>query len=86
MDEQQQNTEEMIDGLVRPERMAHAIGRTPKYIKDEIADLVEGEQIPGSFGDLTKRSFEMTEEHKEFDGTNVVSIFGHKPMQRGSRS
>ena len=86
MDEQQQNTEEMIDGLVRPERMAHAIGQTPKYIKDEIADLVEGEQIPGSFGDLIKRSVEMTEEHKEFEETNVVSIFGHKPMQRGSRS
>ena len=76
MDEQQQNTEEMIDGLVRPERMAHAIGQTPKYIKDEIADLVEGEQIPGSFGDLIKRSVEMTAAHREFAGTNVVSLFG----------
>ena len=76
MDEQQQNTEEMIDGLVRSERMAHAIGQTPKYIKDEIASLVEGEQIPGSFGDLIKRSFEMAAAHREFAGTNVVSLFG----------
>ena len=75
MDEQQQNTEEMIDGLVRPERMAHAIRRTPKRIQDEIAGLLEGEQIPGSFGDLIKRSVEMTEAHKEFAGTNVISIF-----------
>ena len=75
MDLQQQKTEEMIDGLVRPERMAHTIGRTPKYIQDDIASLVDGEQIPGSFGDLIKRSVEMTEEHKEFAGTNVVSIF-----------
>lgn len=72
---ERQNTEEMIDGLVRPERMAHAIGQTPKYLRDEIAGLVEGEQIPGSFGDLIKRSVVMTEEHKEFAGTNVVSIF-----------
>ena len=55
--------------------LERALDQTPKYIKDEIADLVEGKQIPGSFGDLIKRSFEMTEEHKEFDGTNVVSIF-----------
>lgn len=78
MDQQQQKTEEMIDGLVRPERMAHTIGRTPKYIQDEIAGLVEGEQILGSFGDLIKRSFEMTEAHKEYDGTNVVSLFNRR--------
>lgn len=71
-----QNTKEMINALVRPERMAHAIGLTPKYLCDEIADLVEGEQIPGSFGELIKRSVEMTEAHKAFVGTNVVSIFG----------
>jgi len=82
MEEQQQNTEEMIDGLVRPERMAHAIGRAPKYIRDEIAGLVEGEQTPGSFGDLIKRSVAMTEEHKEFAGTNVVSIFGKGAVVR----
>jgi len=73
---ERQNTEEIIDGLVRPERMAHAIGQTPKYLCDEIADLVEGEQIPGSFGELIKRSVKMTEAHKAFEGTNVVSIFG----------
>lgn len=73
---ERQYTEEIIDGLVRPERMARAIGQTPKYLCDEIADLVEGEQIPGSFGELIKRSVEMTEAHKAFVGTNVVSIFG----------
>lgn len=75
MNEQLQNTEEMIDGLVRPERIAHAIWHTPKYIRDDVASLVEGEQIPGSFGDLIKRSIEMTEEHQEFAGTNVISLF-----------
>ena len=73
---ERQYTEEMIDGLVRPERMAHAIGQTSKDLCDEIANLVEGEQIPGSFGELIKRSVEMTEAHKAFVGTNVVSIFG----------
>ena len=81
MDEQQQNTEEMIDGLVRSERMAHAIGQTPKYIKDEIASLVEGEQIPGSFGDLIKRSVEMTKPNNELEDTNVVSIFSKRATQ-----
>ena len=71
----------MIDGLVRPERMAHAIGQTPKYIKDEIAGLVEGEQIPGSFGDLIKRSVEMTKPNNELEDTNVVSIFSKRATQ-----
>jgi len=74
MDEQQ----EVLDGLMRPERLANVIGQSPKYIRDDIANLVEREQIPGSFGDLIKRSVEMTVAHKEFEGTNVVSIFGKR--------
>lgn len=65
----------MIDGLLRTERMANVIGQEPSYVRKEIAELVSGEQIPGSFGDLIKRSVEMTAVHKEFEGTNVVSIF-----------
>ncbi len=61
---------------MRPERLANVIGQSPKYIREDIAVLLEGEQIPGSFGDLIKRSVEMTTAHKEFEGTNVVSIFG----------
>jgi hypothetical protein len=72
-----QNMDEIIDGLVRPVRMAHAICQSPKYIRDEIADLVEGAQIPGSFGDLVKQSVEMRKEHKEFKATNIASIFRH---------
>ncbi len=75
MDEQQQ---EVLDGLMRPERLANIIGQSPKYVRDDFASLVEGEQIPGSFGDLIKRSVEMTAAHKEFEGTNVVSIFGKR--------
>jgi len=74
--------DEMIDGLMRPARMAHAIDRVPKPIRDEIADLVAGEQIPGSFGDLIKRSVEVTVEHQEFKGENVVSIFGRRALSK----
>lgn len=74
MDDQQ----EVVEGLMRPERLANIIGQSPKYVRDDIASLVEGEQIPGSFGDLIKRSVEMTAAHKEFEGTSVVSIFGKK--------
>lgn len=71
-----EDQQEVVDGLMRPERLANVIGQSPKYVRDDIASLVEGEQIPGSFGDLIKRSVEMTVSHKEFEGTNVVSIFG----------
>lgn len=74
MDDQQ----EVVEGLMRPERLANVIGHSPKNVRDDIASLVEGEQIPGSFGDLIKRSVEMTAAHKEFVGANVVSIFGKK--------
>lgn len=67
---------EVLDTLMRQERLANVIGHYPNYIRVEIASLVEGEQIPGSFGELIKRSVEMTAAHKEFKGTNVVSIFG----------
>jgi len=72
MDEQQV----VLDGLMRPERLANILGHSSKYVRDDIASLVKGGQIPGSFGDLIKRSVEMTAAHKEFEGTNVVSIFG----------
>lgn len=72
MDEQQV----VVDGLMRPERLANILGHSSNFVRDDIASLVEGEQIPGSFGDLIKRSVEMTAAHKEFEGTNVVSIFG----------
>lgn len=72
MDEQQV----VVDRLMRPERLANIIGQLSNYVRDDIARLVEGEQIPGSFGDLIKRSYDMTAAHKEFEGTNVVSIFG----------
>ncbi|NOT19914.1 MAG: hypothetical protein HOP24_06545 [Sideroxydans sp.] len=71
MDEQH----DVVDGLMRPERLANVIGQSPKYVKDDIASLVEGEQIPGSFGDLIKRSLGITIAHEEFKGSNVVSIF-----------
>jgi len=67
---------EVIDGLLRTERMANVIGQEPSYVRKEIAGLVSGEQIPGSFGDLIKRSMETVEQHKAFEGTNVVSLFG----------
>ena len=77
MDEQQ----EVVGGLVRPERLANVIGQSPKYIRDDIASLVEGEQIPGSFGDLIKRSVELAGAHKELQGSNVVSMIGRYPRR-----
>jgi len=71
-----EDQQEVVDGLMRPERLANVIGQSPKYIRDDIASLVDGEQLPGSFGELIKRSVEISSAHKEFEGTNVVSIFG----------
>ncbi|MDP2759260.1 MAG: hypothetical protein Q8O64_02475 [Sideroxyarcus sp.] len=73
--------QDVLDGLMRPERLANVIAQCPKYIRDDIAHLVEGEQLPGSFGELIKRSVEMTAAHKEFEGTNVVSIFGKSAVR-----
>lgn len=73
-----ENQQEVLKSAMRPERLASAIAQSPKYVRDDIASLVREEQEPGSFGDLIKRSFEMTEAHKEYDGTNVVSLFNRR--------
>ena len=70
--------QETIDGLNRPERMASAIGQLPEYMRNDIADLVAEEQMPGSFGDLIKRSVELTATHREYQGSNVVSMMGRQ--------
>ena len=70
--------DKLLEGLERPERMANIIAQQPKYIRDDIASLVEEEQRPGSFGDLIKCSVELTETHKEFRGSNVVSMMGRQ--------
>ena len=67
---------ELVEGMLRPERMANVIGQEPQYVKKELENLVSGEQIPGSFGDLIKRSIEASEQHKAFEGSNVVSMVG----------
>ena len=66
--------DKLLEGLERPERMANIIAQQPKYIRDDIASLVEDEQKPGSFGDLIKRSVELAGVHNEFQGSNVVSM------------
>ena len=70
------NDQETIDGLNRPERMASAIGELPGYMRNDIAALVAEDQIPGSFGDLIKRSVGLIEEGKKLEGGNVVSMVG----------
>ncbi len=75
--------QEIIDGLVRTERLSTVYGQLPGYIKDDIASLVAEEQIPGSFGDLIKRSVEITEEHQKFEGSNVVSMIGRRTASSG---
>ena len=70
--------QEVIEGLLRTERMANVLGQEPRYVREEIASLVSGEQVPGTFGDLIKRSIEVTERHKEFEGSNVVSMIGRR--------
>jgi len=75
------NMDKLLEGLERPERMANIIAQQPKHIRDDIAGLVEDEQKLGSFGDLIKRSVELTCAHKEFHGSNVVSMFGRHPVK-----
>ena len=65
--------DKLLDGLERPERMANIIAQQPRYIRDDIASLVEDEQKPGSFGDLIKRSVELTATHKEHQGPKLAS-------------
>ena len=45
--------DKLLEGLERTERMANIIAQQPKHIRNDIAGLVEEEQRPGSFGDLT---------------------------------
>ncbi|MFZ1548706.1 MAG: hypothetical protein WAT12_16710 [Candidatus Nitrotoga sp.] len=73
--------DKLLDGLERPERMANIIAQQPKYIRDVIASLVEGAHKPGSFGDLIKRSVELAGAHKEYQGSNVVSMTGRHPKK-----
>ena len=72
------NMDKLLEGLERTERMANIIAQQPKYIRDDIVSLVEEEQRPGSFGDLIKRSVELTVTLKEFQGSNVVLIMGRQ--------
>ena len=73
--------DKLLEGLERPERMANIIAQQPRYIRDDIASLVEEEQRPGSFGDLIKRSVELAGAHKEYQGSNVVSMIGRLPTK-----
>ena len=70
--------DKLLEGLERPERMANIIARQPRYIRDDIAGLVEEEQRPGSFGDLIKCSLKLAGAHKEFQGSNIVSMMGRQ--------
>jgi hypothetical protein len=72
------NEQEIIDGLVRTELLSTVYGQLPEYIKNDIASLVSENQMPGSFGDLVKRSVEIVEEHRQFEGSNVVSMIGRR--------
>ena len=68
----------LLEGLERAERIANIIAQQPKYIRDDIANLVEKEQKPGSFGDLIKRSVGLTEAYQAYQGSNVVSMIGRQ--------
>ena len=54
--------------------MASAIANEPESVRKEIASLVVGEQLPGSFGALVKQSLAISEQHEIFDGEKVVSL------------
>ncbi len=73
--------DKLLEGLERPERIANIIAQQPKYIRDDIVSLVEKEQKLGSFGDLIKRSVGLTEAHKAYHGSNVVSMIGRRPKK-----
>jgi hypothetical protein len=78
INQEEKNMDKLLEGLERPERMANIIAQQPKYIRDDIASLVEAEQKPGSFGDLIKRSVELAAAHNELQGSNVVSMIGRQ--------
>lgn len=71
-------TQEVIDELHNPVRLAFAIGQLPSYQRADIANLIDEEQIPGSFGELVKRSLGLIQEGKQLEGGNVVSMVGRK--------
>jgi len=73
--------DKLLEGLERPERMASIIAQQPKCLRDDIAALVKDVQKPGSFGDLIKRSLGLAETHKEYQGSNVVSMIGRYPRR-----
>jgi hypothetical protein len=54
--------QEVIDGLSNPVRIASMIGQLPDCQRADIAKLVADKQMPGSFGDLIKRSFGVIED------------------------
>ncbi|HCI53323.1 MAG TPA: hypothetical protein DE312_08435 [Gallionella sp.] len=70
--------DKLLEGLERPERIANIIAQQPEYIRDDIARLVVAEQKSGSFGDLINRSVGLTEAHKAYQGSNVVSMMGRQ--------
>jgi hypothetical protein len=74
--------DKLLESLERPERMANFIVQKLKCIRDDIASIVEEEYRPGSFGDLIKRSVELTDTHKEIQGSNVVSMIGKRPCKK----
>jgi hypothetical protein len=74
---------EIINGLTRTERIASAVGQLPGYMRNELANIVAGEQIPGSFGDLVKRSFGLIEEGEQLECGNVVSMVGKQRKPAG---
>lgn len=59
--------QEMIGRLNNTVRMASSVGQLPDNERAEIAALVAGEQKPGSFGDLIKRSVGIINEADRMD-------------------
>ena len=70
--------QEVIDRLMRTERIASVVGQLPGFMRNELANIVDGEQIPGSFGDLVKNSFGLIEEGEQLEDGNVVSMVGRR--------
>ena len=67
-------TTDAIPGL---EVMAAVIAQEPSYIRAELSSLVAGEQLPGSFGELVKKSVAIVEvgKQRERENENVISFF-----------
>jgi len=67
-------TTDAIPGL---EVVAAVIAQEPSYIRAELSSLVAGEQLPGSFGELVKKSVAIVEvgKQRERENENVISFF-----------